>query len=101
MQSTRSRVDRLNMSATIDAIRRHYDEQLTALGFLPSARRTVNFPVDNPYYDVLLASRHPRGLDLWNKTNPVPVDPQLSLLDDGDEEVPGSIPGGGTYHFAG
>ena len=40
----------------------------------------MNFPADNPYYDIVLASRHERGLELWNKTNPVPVDPQLSLL---------------------
>ena len=77
----RPTVDRPNTSATIEAIRRHYDQQLMALGFLQPARRTVNFPADNPYYDILLASRHTRGLDLWNKTNPEPVDPQLSLLD--------------------
>ena len=58
-----------------------------ALGFLKPARRTVHFPADNPYYDILLASRHPRGLDLWNKTNPVPVDPQLSLLGDDAGDV--------------
>ena len=46
-----------------------------ALGFKKPARRTVNFPADNPYYDVLLVSRHDRGLELWNKTNPVPDDP--------------------------
>jgi hypothetical protein len=44
------------------------------------ARRSINFPPENPYYDVLLVSRHDRGLELWNRTNPVPVDPQLSLL---------------------
>jgi len=65
--------------ATINAIRAHYDEQLMALGFNQPARRTVCFPADNPYYDVLLASRHDRALELWNKTNPVPEDPQLSL----------------------
>jgi hypothetical protein len=53
-----------------------------ALRFKRPARRTVNFPADNPYYDILLASRHDRGLELWNKTNPIPVDPQLSLLGD-------------------
>ena len=51
-----------------------------SLGFKKPARRTVNFPADN--YDILLVSRHDRGLELWNKTNPVPVDPQLSLLRD-------------------
>lgn len=79
-------VDRPNTAATIGAIRRHYDEQLMALGFRQPARRSINFPADNPYYDILLISRHERGLDLWNKTNPLPVDPQLSLLlgDEGD-----------------
>jgi three-Cys-motif partner protein len=71
-----------NTSATIEAIRRHYEERLMGLGFLEPARRTVNFPADNPYYDILLASRHERGLELWNRTNPVPVDPQMSLLGD-------------------
>ena len=80
-------LDQPNTPATIEAIRRHYDERLVALGFLKPARRTVHFPADNPYYDILLASRHPRGLDLWNKTNPVPVDPQLSLLGDDAGDV--------------
>jgi hypothetical protein len=74
--------NRPNRRATIEAIRSHYDAQLVALGFKQPARRTVNFPADNPYYDILLASRHDRGLELWNKTNPLPVDPQLSLLGD-------------------
>jgi three-Cys-motif partner protein len=72
--------DQPSTPATIEAIRRHYDEQLMALGFKKPARRTINFPAENPYYDVLLVSRHDRGLELWNRTNPVPVDPQLSLL---------------------
>jgi three-Cys-motif partner protein len=74
---------RPNTPATIDAIRQQYDEQLIALGFKKPARRTIYFPADNPYYDVLLVSRHDRALELWNKTNPPPEDPQLSLvLDD-------------------
>jgi three-Cys-motif partner protein len=79
-------VDRPHMAATIGAIRGHYDEQLMALGFKEPPRRTVNFPADNPYYDILLVSRHERGLELWDKTNPMPVDPQLSFLlgDEGD-----------------
>lgn len=76
--------DRPSTGATIEAIRRHYDAQLIGLGFKKPARRTVNFPADNPYYDIVLASRHERGLELWNKTNPIPVDPQLSLLGDCD-----------------
>ncbi len=53
--------------ATINAIRQQYDERLVALGFKQPARRTIHFPADNPYYDVLLVSRHERGLELWNK----------------------------------
>jgi three-Cys-motif partner protein len=75
-------VDRPNTATTIRAIRQHYDEQLMALGFKRPPRRTINFPADNPYYDILLASRHDTGVDLWNKTNPVPYDPQMSLLSD-------------------
>jgi three-Cys-motif partner protein len=73
--------DRPNTAMTIQTIRRHYDEQLMALGFKEPARRTISFPADNPYYDVLLVSRHERGLELWNKTNPEPEDPQMSLLE--------------------
>lgn len=76
--------DRPSTAVTIEAIRKHYDKQLKGLDFKQPARRTVVFPANNPYYDVLLASRHDRGLELWNKTNPIPEDPQLSLslLDD-------------------
>jgi three-Cys-motif partner protein len=70
---------RRSTAATIARIREHYDNKLTGLGFKQPARRTVYFPADNPYYDILLASRHDRGLELWNKTNPEPIDPQLSL----------------------
>lgn len=73
-------------TATITAIREHYDEQLMSLGFKQPARRTVDFPPGNPYYDIILASRHQTGLDLWNKTNPAPVDPQMSMLDLIDDE---------------
>jgi hypothetical protein len=61
--------------------------QLTALGFKKPARRTLHFPAENPYYDILLVSRHDRGVDLWNKTNPVPVDPQMSLLADDEHHA--------------
>jgi len=40
--------DQPSTPATIEAIRRHYDEQLMALGFKKRARRTINFPADNP-----------------------------------------------------
>ena len=60
----------------------HYDEQLVGLGFVKQpARRMVCFPADNPYYDVLLVSRHERARELWDKCNPEPEDPQLSFLD--------------------
>lgn len=71
---------RINTTATINAIRRHFDDQLMSLGFKQPARRTICFPAENPYYDILLASRHERGLELWDRTNPVQGDPQLSLL---------------------
>jgi three-Cys-motif partner protein len=67
--------ERYSTSATIDAIRQHYDQKLMGLGFLPPARRTVAFPADNPYYDILYVSRHPRGVQLWDKTNPPPDEP--------------------------
>lgn len=65
---------------TVEAIRAHYDEQLMSLGFKRPARRTVFFPASNPYYDVLMVSRKDKAVELWNKTNPEPEDPQLSLL---------------------
>lgn len=71
---------RFDMTATMDAIRAHYDEQLTELGFRRPARRTVEFPAGNPYYDVLYVSRHPTGVDLWNRTNPEPL-PPATLFD--------------------
>jgi hypothetical protein len=79
--------DRPNTTATIDAIRRYFDKQLETLAFKQPARRTVYFPATNPYYDVLLVSRHQTGLDLWNRTNPTPEDPQLSFLDGTEEQA--------------
>jgi three-Cys-motif partner protein len=73
--------DRYAAGPTIDAIRRYFDEQLIDLGFKKPARRTVDFPPGNPYYDVLLASRHDQGVRLWDRTNPEPDEPQLSLID--------------------
>jgi three-Cys-motif partner protein len=83
----RGRNGRLIVSTTIAAIREHYDVQLQSLGFKQPARRTVDFPPGNPYYDILLASRHQMALELWNRTNPVPIDPQLSMLDFLDDDV--------------
>lgn len=71
---------RFDMTATMTEIRAYYDEQLTGLGFLQPARRTVDFPVGNPYYDVLYVSRHPTGVELWNRTNPEPP-PPATLFD--------------------
>jgi hypothetical protein len=76
----RPSLHRVSDRATIDAIRDHYDSQLMSLGFKQPARRTVWFPATNPYYDVLYASRHRTGIELWNKTNPLDEDPQLSML---------------------
>jgi hypothetical protein len=76
-----TRRGKLISGSTIEAIRAHYDAQLVDLGSLTPVRRVVDFPEGNPYYDVLLVSRHPTGLDLWNRTNPPPVEPQLSMLD--------------------
>jgi three-Cys-motif partner protein len=70
-----SRTGKLVNGSTISAIRDYYDEQLLALGFREPARRTVEFPIGNPYYDVLYASRHQIGVDLWNRTNPAPEPP--------------------------
>jgi hypothetical protein len=64
--------------ATIDAIRQQYDEQLIALGFqeasaahdlLPSRQSVLRRPLGLPARS---------ALELWNKTNPPPEDPQLS-----------------------
>jgi len=77
---------RRSTALTIEAIRAHYDRKLIdELQFLQPARRTVYFPADNPYYDILLASRHPRALELWNKTNPPPDEP-LTLFPTGSAD---------------
>jgi three-Cys-motif partner protein len=65
---------------TVDAIRAFYDEQLQSLGFLPPGRRVVPISPGVPYYDVLYVSRHPLGVELWNKANP-PEPPEPTLLD--------------------
>lgn len=64
---------------TIAAVRAHYTEQLESLGFLTPARNTVCFPGTNPYYDMLLVSRHPTALKLWNRSNSPEEPTQLSL----------------------
>jgi three-Cys-motif partner protein len=67
----------------VSAIRNWYDEQLMGLGFVKPSRRTVSFDKGSPYYDILYCSRHPIGVQLWNKTNPNPVAQQLGLLGGG------------------
>jgi three-Cys-motif partner protein len=84
----RSRSGKLVMNGSMDAVREHFDQQLMGLGFKRPARRTVDFPPGNPYYDMLLVSRHDRGVELWNKTNPPQIDARLSLLDLLGDEPP-------------
>jgi three-Cys-motif partner protein len=69
-----------DVPGTIQAIREFYDEQLKSLGFLKPGRRVVVYPRDVPYYDLLYASRHPLGVELWDRANP-PDLPEPSLLD--------------------
>jgi three-Cys-motif partner protein len=69
-----------HVAGTIEAIRDHFDQQLAGLGFLPPARRVVEYPVGVPYYDVLYASRHPLGVELWDRAIP-PDLPEPTLLD--------------------
>ena len=69
-----------NVLGTIRAIRDFYDEQLQTLGFLKPGRRVVDYPPGVPYYDLLYASRHPLGVELWDRANP-PDLPAPSLLD--------------------
>jgi three-Cys-motif partner protein len=72
---------KLIMKGSMDAVRAHFDEQLMQLGFKTPGRRTVDFPAGNPYYDMLLVSRAEKAVELWNRTNPPPVEAQTSLLD--------------------
>jgi three-Cys-motif partner protein len=73
---------KLVMNGSMQAVRAHLDAQLMNLGFLRPARRSVDFPPGHPYYDMVLASHHPRALELWEKTNPEPLPAQLDLLGD-------------------
>lgn len=69
-----------HVMGTIQAIRSFYDRQLMGLGFLQPGRRVVEYPAGVPYYDMLYASRHPLGIELWDRANP-PDLPEPSLLD--------------------
>jgi hypothetical protein len=68
---------------TAQNIRQHYDEQLTSLGLIHIARRSVRTqPTDSPLCDVVLASRKDTAVKLFEKANPVPkVEPPASLFD--------------------
>jgi three-Cys-motif partner protein len=67
---------------TAQNIREHYDAQLRSLGLDHIARRCVNLHANNsPLYDIVLASRHPLAVELWEKANRKPAPPQLGLGD--------------------
>ena len=59
-----------HVAGTMQAIRDYFDFQLGSLGFLPPARRVVEYSAGVPYYDVLYSSRHPLGVALWDRANP-------------------------------
>jgi three-Cys-motif partner protein len=65
---------------TAENIREHYDAQLRTLGLQHITRRCVKTAVTNsPLYDIVLASRHPRAIDLWDKANLAPKRSNLQL----------------------
>jgi three-Cys-motif partner protein len=68
---------------TADNIRCWYDRQLRSLGLVHIARRCVKTDWSNsPLYDVVLASRNPAAVKLFEKANPEPKDePQVSIFD--------------------
>lgn len=70
---------------TAENIRAHYDAQLRTLGLGHITRRCVSTASTNsPLYDIMLASRHPKAIELWNKANVEPKPPagvQLGLGD--------------------
>ncbi len=68
-----------------DAIRAYYYEQLRGPAGMPhiAAPRTVCVTANNsPLYDIVLASRHPKAVELWEKANRVGPPPQMVLGDD-------------------
>ncbi len=70
---------------TAENIRAHYDAQLRSLGLQHITRRCVKTAATNsPLYDIVLASRHPRAVELWDKANvkPKPSAIQLGFGDD-------------------
>jgi hypothetical protein len=73
--SARTPTGKLIVSRSVAAIRDHYDEQIMSLRFKKPGRRTVEFPANNSYYDVLYVSRHETGVKLWDRSNPPPERP--------------------------
>jgi hypothetical protein len=70
---------------TAENIREHYDAQLHTLGLEHITRRCVKTTRTNsPLYDIVLASRHPRAIELWDKANatPRPAGVQLGFADE-------------------
>lgn len=67
-----------------DAIRAHYNAQLRSVGMDYIAKpRTVCVTANNsPLYDIILASRHPKAVELWEKANKLAPLPQLVLGED-------------------
>ena len=64
------------------AICEHYDAQLRGLGLVHIDHRCVKTTTTNsPLYDIVLASRKKTAVDLWQKANRQPKNPQLGLLD--------------------
>jgi three-Cys-motif partner protein len=61
---------------TAQNIRDYYDDQLRSLGLIHIARRCVKtVPTNSPLYDIVLASRHPLAVELWDKANKLPPPP--------------------------
>ena len=64
----------------VAAIRGHYYGKLHELGFEHIARRTIHTSNNAPYYDIILASRNPKGPDLFYAANAVPEPAQLGFM---------------------
>jgi three-Cys-motif partner protein len=70
---------------TAENIRAHYDAQLHTLGLHHRTRRCVRTAGTNSsLYDIVLASRHPRAIELWDKANIEPKPPAGVQLGFGD-----------------
>jgi hypothetical protein len=57
---------------TAQNIRDYYDERLRSVGLEYITRRQINTSTTNsPLYDVVMASRHPTAVKLFEKANPM------------------------------